>query len=63
MTERVGQDFDALVVSTAKYGFSSSSPICLSRVSCPSTRYPADEYIYQETVRKIVGSAPGASFR
>jgi ribonuclease R len=62
MTERVGQDFDALVVSTAKYGLFVELADLFIEGLVPIDTLPGDEYIYQETVRKIVGKRTRREF-
>ncbi|HEV2445334.1 MAG TPA: RNB domain-containing ribonuclease, partial [Candidatus Sulfopaludibacter sp.] len=55
MADRVGDDFDALVISTAKYGlFVELSDLFIEGL-VPIDSLPGDEYTYQENVRKIVG--------
>jgi ribonuclease R len=55
MAERVGQDFDALVISTAKYGLFVELADLFIEGLVPIDTLPGDQYTYQETVRKIVG--------
>ena len=55
MADRVGQDFDALIMSTAKYGlFVELSGLFIEGL-VPIETLPGDRYGYQENVRKIVG--------
>jgi ribonuclease R len=55
MTERVGEDFDALVISTAKYGLFVELTDLFVEGLVPIDTLPGDEYMYHENVRKVVG--------
>jgi ribonuclease R len=55
MAERVGQDFDALVVSTAKYGLFVELVELFIEGLVPIDTLPGDEYTYRENDRKVVG--------
>ncbi|HEX3744586.1 MAG TPA: VacB/RNase II family 3'-5' exoribonuclease [Bryobacteraceae bacterium] len=55
MAGRVGEDFDALVISTAKYGLFVELTDLFIEGLVPIDTLPGDEYAYQENVRKIVG--------
>ncbi|MGO9257233.1 MAG: ribonuclease R family protein [Bryobacteraceae bacterium] len=55
MAERVGDDFDALVISTAKYGLFVELADLFIEGLVPIDTLPGDQYTYQENVRKIVG--------
>jgi ribonuclease R len=55
MVDRVGQDFDALVISTAKYGLFVELADLFIEGLVPIDTLPGDEYTYQENVRKVVG--------
>ncbi len=55
MAERVGEDFDALIISTAKYGLFVELADLFIEGLVPIDTLPGDEYTYQENVRKIVG--------
>ncbi len=55
MTDRVGEDFDALVISTAKYGLFVELEDLFVEGLVPIDTLPGDEYVYQENVRKVVG--------
>ena len=62
MMERVGQDFEALIISTAKYGlFVELSELFIEGL-VPIDTLPGDQYIYQENVRKIVGKRTRREF-
>jgi ribonuclease R len=62
MTERVGQDFDALIVSTAKYGLFVELAELFIEGLVPIDTLPGDEYAYRESVRKIVGKRTRREF-
>jgi len=55
MAERVGEDFDALVISTAKYGLFVELTDLFIEGLVPIDTLPGDEYTYQENIRKVVG--------
>lgn len=55
MAERVGQDFDALIISTAKYGLFVELAELFVEGLVPIDTLPGDVFVYQENVRKIVG--------
>jgi ribonuclease R len=55
MAERVGQDFDALVIGTAKYGLFVELADLFIEGLVPIDTLPGDEYTYQENIRKVVG--------
>jgi ribonuclease R len=55
MAQRVGEDFDALVISTAKYGLFVELADLFIEGLVPIDTLPGDQYTYQENVRKIVG--------
>jgi len=62
MTERVGQDFDALVISTAKYGLFVELAELFIEGLVPIDTLPGDLYAYHESVRKIVGKRTRREF-
>jgi ribonuclease R len=62
MTERVGQDFDALIISTAKYGLFVELAELFIEGLVPIDTLPGDEYAYRESVRKIVGKRTRREF-
>ncbi|MBZ5585554.1 MAG: VacB/RNase II family 3'-5' exoribonuclease [Acidobacteriia bacterium] len=62
MADRVGQDFDALVISTAKYGLFVELADLFIEGLVPIDTLPGDEYAYQENVRKIVGKRTRREF-
>jgi ribonuclease R len=55
MTDRVGEEFDALVISTAKYGLFVELADLFIEGLVPIDTLPGDEYTYQENIRKVVG--------
>jgi ribonuclease R len=62
MTERVGQDFDALIISTAKYGLFVELAELFIEGLVPIDTLPGDLYAYHESVRKIVGKRTRREF-
>jgi ribonuclease R len=51
----LGEDFDALVISTTKYGLFVELGDLFVEGLVPIDTLPGDQYTYQENVRKIVG--------
>ena len=62
MADRVGQDFDALIISTAKYGLFVELADLFIEGLVPIDTLPGDRYAYQENVRKIVGQRTRREF-
>jgi ribonuclease R len=62
MSDRIGEDFDALIISTAKYGVFVELTDLYVEGLIPIDTLPGDEYIYQEKVRKVVGKRTGREF-
>jgi ribonuclease R len=62
MAERVGEDFDALIISTAKYGLFVELADLFIEGLVPIDTLPGDRYAYQENVRKIVGQRTRREF-
>jgi ribonuclease R len=62
MADRVGQDFDALIISTAKYGLFVELADLFIEGLVPIDTLPGDTYAYQENVRKIVGQRTRREF-
>jgi ribonuclease R len=62
MADRVGQDFDALIVTTAKYGLFVELAELFIEGLVPIDTLPGDDYAYQESVRKIVGKRTRREF-
>jgi ribonuclease R len=55
MEERVGEEFDALIISTAKFGFFVELVDLFIEGLVPVDTLPGDRYLYNENVRKIIG--------
>ena len=55
MAERVGGEFDALVISTTKYGLFVELADLFIEGLVPIDTLPGDQYTYHENVRKVVG--------
>jgi ribonuclease R len=55
MEERVGEEFDALIISTAKFGFFVELTELFIEGLVPVDTLPGDRYLYNENVRKIIG--------
>ena len=62
MAERIGADFDALIISTAKYGLFVELVDLFIEGLVPIDTLPGDQYTYQESVRKIVGKRTRRAF-
>jgi ribonuclease R len=62
MSGRVGEDFDGLIISTAKYGVFVELTDLFVEGLVPIDTLPGDEYTYQEKVRKVVGKRTGREF-
>ncbi len=62
MADRVGQDFDALIISTTKYGLFVELTDLFVEGLVPIDTLPGDQYTYQENVRKIVGKRTRREF-
>jgi len=62
MAERVGQDFEALIVSTTKYGLFVELTDLFIEGLVPIDTLPGDQYTYQENVRKVVGKRTRREF-
>jgi ribonuclease R len=62
MADRVGEDFDALVISTAKYGIFVELTELFIEGLVPIDTLPGDEYAYKENVRKVVGKRTRREF-
>ncbi len=62
MADRVGQDFDALIISTAKYGLFVELSNLFIEGLVPIDTLPGDRYAYQENVRKVVGQRTRREF-
>jgi ribonuclease R len=62
MAERVGEDFDALIISTAKYGLFVELEDLFIEGLVPIDTLPGDQYTYRENVRKVVGKRTRREF-
>jgi ribonuclease R len=62
MIERVGEDFDGLIISTAKYGLFVELNELFIEGLVPIATLPGDVYAYHENVRKIVGKRTRREF-
>lgn len=62
MADRVGQEFDALIISTAKYGLFVELTDLFVEGLVPIDTLPGDQYIYQENVRKLIGKRTRREF-
>jgi ribonuclease R len=62
MAERVGEYFDALVISTARYGLFVELADLFIEGLVPIDTLPGDEYTYQENVRGVVGKRTRREF-
>ncbi|HLI85101.1 MAG TPA: VacB/RNase II family 3'-5' exoribonuclease [Bryobacteraceae bacterium] len=55
MADRIGEEFDGLVISTAKYGLFVELADYFVEGLVPIDTLPGDEFTYRENVRKVVG--------
>ncbi len=62
MEDRVGDDFDALIISTTKYGFFVELANLFIEGLVPIDTLPGDRYTYNENSRKIVGQRSRREF-
>jgi ribonuclease R len=62
MMSRVGEEFDALIISTAKYGLFVELADLFIEGLVPIDTLPGDEYTYHENVRKVVGNRTRREF-
>jgi len=62
MADRVGEDFDALIISTAKYGFFVELTELFIEGLVPIDTLLGDDYAYRENVRKVVGKRTRREF-
>jgi len=62
MAERVGQDFDALVIGVTKYGLFVELADLFIEGLVPIDTLPGDEYTYQESVHRMVGKRTRREF-
>jgi ribonuclease R len=62
MAERVGEEFEALIISTARYGLFVELADLFIEGLVPIDSLPGDEYSYHENVRKVVGKRTRREF-
>ena len=62
MEERVGEDFDALVISVTKYGLFVELEQFFIEGLVPIDTLPGDRYVYHENTRKIIGQRSRREF-
>jgi ribonuclease R len=62
MAERVGEDFDGLIISIAKYGLFVELADLFVEGLVPIDSLQGDQFTYQENVRKIVGKRTRREF-
>ena len=62
MAERIGEEFDGLIISTAKYGLFVELTDLFVEGLVPIDTLPGDRYTYRENVRKVVGSKTRREF-
>ena len=62
MEERVGEEFSALIISTAKFGFFVELEDLFIEGLVPVDTLPGDRYMYNENVRKIIGQRTRREF-
>jgi ribonuclease R len=62
MAERIGEDFDALIISTTKYGLFVELANLFIEGLVPIDALSGDQYTYHENVRKIVGKRTRREF-
>jgi ribonuclease R len=62
MESRVGEEFDGLIISTARYGAFVELADLFVEGLVPIDTLPGDRYTYHENVRKIVGQRTRREF-
>jgi ribonuclease R len=62
MEDRVGDEFDGLIISTARYGLFVELAELFVEGLVPIDTLPGDQYAYHENVRKIVGQRTRREF-
>jgi len=62
MASRIGEDFDALIISTSKYGLFVELADLFIEGLVPVDTLPGDEYTYHENVRKVIGKRSRREF-
>jgi ribonuclease R len=63
MVDRVGDEFKALVISTAKYGLFVELEDMFIEGLVPMESLPGDRYMYQDVTRKVVGARTRREFK
>ena len=62
MEDRVGEQFDALIISTTRFGFFVELDQYFIEGLVPIDTLPADHYKFHENVRKIIGERSRREF-
>ena len=62
MESRVGEEFDGLIISTARYGAFVELAELFVEGLVPIETLPGDHYTYHENVRKIIGQRTRREF-
>jgi ribonuclease R len=62
MIDRVGEEFDALIISTTKFGFFVELETLFIEGLAPMDVLPGDRYFYDENTRKITGQRTRRTF-
>jgi ribonuclease R len=62
MEHRVGEEFDGLIISTARYGLFVELADLFVEGLVPIDTLPGDQYTYHENVRKIIGQRTRREF-
>jgi ribonuclease R len=62
MEDRVGDEFDGLIISTARYGLFVELADLFVEGLVPIDTLPGDQYAYHENVRKIIGQRTRREF-
>jgi ribonuclease R len=62
MEDHVGEEFDALIIGTAKYGAFVELAEWFVEGLVPIESLPGDRYVYHENVRKIIGQRTRRAF-
>lgn len=62
MVDRVGEEFDGLIISTAKYGAFVELENLFIEGLIPIESLPGDRYTYHENVRKLIGQRTRREF-
>ena len=63
MVDRVGDEFKALVISTAKYGLFVELEDMFIEGLVPMESLPGDRYMYQDVTRRVVGARTRREFK